>query len=205
MPLTYLTRQEIEAALGRLSQLAASEGVRLEMTLYGGALMLLAYDARTVTKDVDAIVHPPEVARRLVAKVAVERGLHEGWLNDDVKQFVSPSERKNEFPLPNIDRAGLHITRPTAKYLLAMKVMASRKPLPGYAGDMADIETLLRVTKVRSVAEVQAIVDAFFSDTVLPDAVQLSLADLLDKIHAPENSTPPSVPAKDRPRRRSAR
>ena len=202
MPLTLLTRQEIEAALSRLSQLAAAEGVRLEMTLYGGALMLLAYDGRTVTKDVDAIVHPPEVARRLIAKVAAERGLHGGWLNDDVKQFVSRSERKNELALPNVDRTGLHITRPTAKYLLAMKVMASRKPLPGYAGDTADIETLLRVTKIKSVAEVQTIVEAFFPDTVLPDTVQLSLTDLLDNIHAAQNSNPPPLPTENRSRRR---
>jgi len=36
MPLKKLTKQEIASALGRLSELAASEGVRLEMTLYGG-------------------------------------------------------------------------------------------------------------------------------------------------------------------------
>jgi hypothetical protein len=205
MPLKLLTRPEIEAALNRLSELAAAEGVRLEMTLYGGALMLLAYDARDVTKDVDAIVHPPDVARRLVARVAAERGLHQGWLNDDVKQFVSPSEKKNELRLPNVNRAGLHITRPTAKYLLAMKVMASRKPLPGYAGDYADIETLLRITKVTTIEEVQKIVDAFFPDTVLPPPVQLTITELLENIHAPTNRPPAPQPPKDRPRRRPAR
>lgn len=46
------------------------------MTLYGGAVMLLAYNARQVTKDVGAIVHPPDVARRLIARVTEERCLH---------------------------------------------------------------------------------------------------------------------------------
>jgi hypothetical protein len=182
MPLKKLTKREIESALGRLSELAASEGVRLEMTLYGGAVMLLAYNARQVTKDVAAIVHPPDVARRLVARVAGERGLHDGWLNDDVKQFISIREAKNELIIANVSPTGLHVTRPTAKYLLAMKVMACRKPLPGYEGDYKDIEVLLRVTKLKTVAQVQTVIDCFFPDTVLPDSVQAVLGDIFDKI-----------------------
>ena len=182
MPLKNMTKQQIERALGRLSELAASEGVRLEMTLYGGAVMLLAYNARQVTKDIDAIVHPPEVARRLIARVAAERGLHDGWLNDDVKQFVSSREAKNELIIANVSPLGLHVTRPTAKYLLAMKVMACRKPLPGYEGDYKDIEVLLRVTKLKTVSQVQTIIDAFFPETIIPDSVQAVLGDIFDKI-----------------------
>lgn len=184
MPLKFLTRQEIENALARLSELAAAEHVRLEMTVYGGAAMLLAYDARPVTKDIDAIVHPPAVARRLVNQVANELGLHEGWLNDDVKAFVSGKEAKNELALQNLNSDGLHITRPTAKYLLAMKVMANRMPQPGYAGDLADIETLLRITRMDSTAAVEKVVDNFFPDTVLPDRTIATLKTLFAKIHA---------------------
>ncbi|MBM3853032.1 MAG: hypothetical protein FJ399_07735 [Verrucomicrobia bacterium] len=182
MPLKKLTKGEILAALRRLSELAAAEGVRLEMTLYGGAVMLLAYDARDVTKDVDAIVHPPEVARRLAHRVAAELGWPEDWLNDEVRLFLGVREAKNEFPLPNISRAGLHITRPTARYLLAMKVMACRKPLPGYAGDLADIRLLLRVTRIRTLAGIEQAVDAFFPDTVLPDTTRLTLGELLKEV-----------------------
>lgn len=203
MPLKFLTKAEIERALNRLSELAASEGVRLEVTLYGGAVMLLAYDARNVTKDVDAIIHPPEVGRRLVARITAELGLHDGWLNDDVKQFVSNKEAKNEFPLPNVARAGLHLTRPTAKYLLAMKVMACRKPLPGYAGDYQDIATLLRITKLSSIDAIERTVNTFFPDTVLPDPVRLVLTELLTSHET--NPTPPPQPPSVGPRRRTSR
>lgn len=115
MPLKKLTKLEIVACLQRLSELAQAEGVRLEVTLYGGAVMLLAYDARDVTKDVDAIVHPPEVGRRLVARVAAERGMSESWLNDDVKLYISTMEAKNEMVVSGVSAAGLHLTRPTAK------------------------------------------------------------------------------------------
>jgi hypothetical protein len=205
VPLKFLTKAEIEAALARLSELAAAEGVRLEMTLYGGAVMLLAYDARSVTKDVDAIIHPPKIGRRLVEQVGAERGLHAGWLNDDVKQFVSMREAKNELPIAAVGRDGLHITRPTAKYLLAMKVMASRKPMPGYAGDFADIETLLRVIKLKSVDDIEKIVESFFPDTVLPDSVRLTLTDLLEKIHHDLKKNAPSRAPADGARRRAPR
>ncbi len=185
MPLKKMTKLEIECALGRLSELAASEGVRLEMTLYGGAVMLLAYNARPVTKDIDAIIHPPAIARRLIARVAAERGLHDGWVNDDVKQFVSGREAKNELIIANVSPTGLHVTRPTPKYLLAMKVMACRKPLPGYAGDYQDIAVLLRHTGLKTVDQVQAVIDTFFPDTVLSAPVQAVLRDIFDEILPP--------------------
>ena len=177
-----MTKSEIETALGLFSKLAEGEGIRLEMTLYGGALMLLAYNARPSTKGVDAIVYPTAVARRLASRVATQLGLHDEWLNDDVKQFVSGREAKNDLVIDTVSPLGLHVTRPTAKYLLAMKIMACRKPLPGYEGDFKDIEVLLRVTKLRSVAALQELIDAFFPDTVLTDSVRDVLEDILDRI-----------------------
>jgi hypothetical protein len=139
-----LTKQEILAGLTRLSELAQKEGITLEMSLYGGALMMLAYDARQTTKDVDAIIRPPDVGKRLAIKVAQERGWHDDWLNDDVKQFVSAVETRTAWRPPGLNAPAIKITKPTAKYLLAMKVMACRKSLPGYAGDEADIAFLLK-------------------------------------------------------------
>ena len=196
--MTKLTKVEIKSALARLSDLAAADGVRLEMTIYGGAAMLLAYDARDVTKDVDAIIYPPEIGRRLVAKVAIERGWPENWLNDDVKMFVATKESKNELVLDNVGIAGLHITRPTAKYLLAMKVVACRKPLPGYAGDHQDIETLLRVTRLDQPEMVQQVVDSFFPDTVLSPVTIRVIEEILERIRRVP-SAPAITPPVDSP------
>ena len=60
-----LTRADILAGLRELGRLAEAEGVSLEVALYDGAVMMLAYDARPSTKDVDAIIHPAKVAKRL--------------------------------------------------------------------------------------------------------------------------------------------
>jgi hypothetical protein len=170
MPIRNLTKADILAGLTRLSELARKENIVLEMSLYGGALMLLAYDSRQTTKDVDAIIHPPEVGRRLAGKVAQEMGWHDEWLNDEVRFFVSTMETRQSWKLPGLDATYLKVSRPTAKYLLAMKVMACRKAIPGNPGDIADIAFLLGKMAIKSTAQVEGIVDQYFPDTVLPAA-----------------------------------
>jgi hypothetical protein len=177
--------------------LAEKENVTLEVSLYGGALMMLAYDARQTTKDVDAIIRPPDVGRRLAAKVAQERGWHDDWLNDDVKQFVSTVETRHAWTPDGLSAPAIKITKPTAKYLLAMKVMACRRSLPGYAGDEADIAFLLRKMELRQLGEVEQIVNLYFPDTVLPATTSA----VIEKLLAPSShEQSPSLPATNRPR-----
>ena len=171
------------SGLTRLSELAQSENVVLEVSLYGGALMLLAYDARQSTKDVDAIIHPPDVGRRLAAKVAEEHGWSDDWLNDDVKQFVIMTETRHPWTPPGLNAPALKISKPTAKYLLAMKVMACRKALPGHPGDEMDIAFLLKKMEVRNLSEVERIIDQYFPDTELPAATTSVLERLLAASH----------------------
>ena len=51
-----------------------------------------------------------------------------------------------------------------------------------YEGDSKDIEVLLRVTKLKTVDQVQIVIDSFFPDTVLPDSVQAVLGNIFAKI-----------------------
>ena len=83
--------------------------------------MLLAYDSRTITKDVDAVIRPSDAGIRLARAVSGEMDLPEDWLNDQVKMFVAPKEGLRELPL---EVPGLAVTVPTASYLLAMKALA---------------------------------------------------------------------------------
>lgn len=54
--MTLLTRVQIEDALKRLGILALQHGESVELLAVGGVVMMLAYDARPSTHDVDAIV-----------------------------------------------------------------------------------------------------------------------------------------------------
>jgi hypothetical protein len=72
MPLEQLTRTRIVEALNLLGRRAEAERLQLELCIYGGSAMMLAYGARDHTKDVDAIVRPADIAQQLARDVALE-------------------------------------------------------------------------------------------------------------------------------------
>lgn len=190
MPKPYYSKEVLVNALKRMSEIAEAEGIQLQLCVFGGAAMMLAYDARDVTKDVDAILLPREAGQRIASRVATELNLSDDWLNEEVGMFLSHAlEAKTiELDIPEISRAGLKITRPTAKYLLALKVNACRKQIGSYKGDAEDIKVLLRITKVESVEEIEGIVNRFFPDTVIPVEDRLFLKAILKEVQHVENS-----------------
>src|SRR2546421_12982987 len=85
------TRREIADGIERLGQLAVASGTEIELVLIGGALMVLRFQARDSTRDVDvAIMAPPEAERvREVARtVAAEHGWPDDRLNDGAKGYL---------------------------------------------------------------------------------------------------------------------
>jgi hypothetical protein len=180
MPYEALSKARLTKALRRLSELATAEGLVLEVALYGGAVFTLVYGSREATKDVDAIIKPAEAGARLVRQVAEEQNLTANWLNDDVRQFLSHCGERR--PYPSQDFApGLKISIPTAAYLLALKLNACRRPLPGYLGDEHDIRFLLGKLKLTSVEAVEDIHERFFPGEGLQPRALDVIADYLAK------------------------
>jgi hypothetical protein len=139
----------------------------MEISIYGGSAMLLAYDSRAATKDIDAILVPREEGERLAAQVARELDLPDDWISSDVVQFVSPSREAKRRLREIEDETGLAVFVPTARYLLAMKALACRRPIGAYRGDLDDLRFLIRKLGIRSVDEIQKIVDDFYPDDVI--------------------------------------
>lgn len=133
-----ITRKEIVEALERLGQLAVAHGTKIELALVGGALMVLVYDARESTRDIDAIILAPREAnkvRELAQIVADERGWPDDWLNDGAKGFlIGFSAGPIVFSAPGIEACS-----PTTGQLLAMKLSAWRDDV-----DIADARRLLQ-------------------------------------------------------------
>jgi hypothetical protein len=181
MPYEQLSKTRITQALRRLGELAHAEKLTLEVALYGGAVFALVYGSRDATKDVDALVRPSKEAQRLAAVVATEQSLPPDWLNDQVKQFLSPKEERRRLD-GDAFGPGLRVSVPTAAYLLALKLRACRPRLPGYAGDEADIQFLLRKTKPRSVAEVERTFEKFFPGDVLSERAEALVAQTIKEL-----------------------
>lgn len=133
-----INRQEIVQALERLGQLAIERDIAIELALVGGALMVLVYEARESTRDVDAIIlEPPQVetVRELARVVSEERGWIDDWLNDGAKGYlVGLSSGPVVFSAP-----GIQVRRPATAQLLAMKLSAWRDDI-----DIADARRLLQ-------------------------------------------------------------
>ena len=136
--MAIFSREEIQDGLKRLGELAQAQGLNIRLTLVGGAAMVLGYQARQSTRDVDAIIIAPREARlvRTLAKqVAEERDWPEDWLNDGAKGYlVGISDGPVLFSAP-----GIEARAPSLEQLLAMKLSAWRDDL-----DISDARLLLR-------------------------------------------------------------
>ncbi len=68
-----ITRQEIIEALERLGQLAVARETEVELALVGGALMVLIYEARESTRDVDVVILAPREVQAVRELAQVRR------------------------------------------------------------------------------------------------------------------------------------
>lgn len=156
----------IRRALQALSDELGRQDVDGEICLLGGTTMVLAFQARQSTKDVDAIFHPPQAVRDAAKSVEVLLNLPEDWLNDSAKGFVSSRHEIQTYNLPQF--AHLRVVAPVPEYLLAMKCLASRIGSPGEADDKADIEFLLRHLRIASVENALEIVSRYYPAERVP-------------------------------------
>lgn len=156
-----LTRDQIIEALRALEAECSRRGIAGEICIYGGAEMVLVFDARTATRDVDAVFRPKVEIMEAARAVAEELGIPAGWLNDGVKGFLSHNEELSDDPVPELEGlTNLRVFSPTAEYLLAMKCMAARSDET--SEDRGDIEFLMRSLGLTTEEEVFEIVGRFY-------------------------------------------
>lgn len=136
--MSLLGKAEISRALRRLGELALQNDETLRLVAVGGAVMVLAYNIRPMTHDVDVLIlTPPEASdvRQFAKQVAQELDWTEDWLNDGAKGYlVGLSHGPIIFSAP-----GIEIRRPSVAQLLAMKLSAWRDDV-----DISDASFLLQ-------------------------------------------------------------
>src|SRR5947209_3790376 len=112
-----LGRQAALRALEELASVLAARGIEGRLFVVGGAAMALAFDARRMTRDIDAVFEPKAEVYHAAEDVAARLGLPDGWLNDAVKGFVPGTDPE---ALPIFERPGLSVSAASARFLLAM-------------------------------------------------------------------------------------
>ncbi|MBI1177200.1 hypothetical protein GC207_07145 [bacterium] len=175
-----LNRNAIIAALQSLSDELGREGIKAEICLFGGTVMVLAFTARVSTKDVDAVFMPAPAVRTAAARIAESHQLPKDWLNDGVKGFLSNKHKVTTGNLPQFPN--VHLTMPVPEYLLAMKCMAARLGGPtGEQSDVPDIVFLIRHLGLKTAEGVLNIVADYYPQNRIPIKTQYLIEGLFEE------------------------
>ena len=111
-----------------------------EITLIGGASILVNYGFRDSTYDVDALIQASSAIKDAINYVTDTLGLPNGWLNEDFKNTKSYTPRLVKYSKYYRTFSNVLIVRTvTGEYLVAMKLMAYRQ----YKHDISDIVGIL--------------------------------------------------------------
>ncbi|WJK42670.1 DUF6036 family nucleotidyltransferase [Solwaraspora sp. WMMA2056] len=152
-------RAELERAFSSLGDRLVRRGVVADIFVVGGAAMALAYDAKRVTRDVDAMFVPHGVVLDEARAVADELGLPPWWLNEQASVYVSGKEdpgRRRVF-----DHPGIRVMAASPEHTFAMKALAAR------TRDVDDLRTLAALAKVATVDDAVRLCRDFYPDEVI--------------------------------------
>lgn len=141
---TPITKENLDTYLKELAKQFRKlngKAIPAEITLIGGASILINYGFRDSTYDVDALIHASSAMKDAINYVTDTLGLPNGWLNEDFKNTKSYTPRLVNYSkyyrtFSNV----LAVRTITGEYLVAMKLMAYRQ----YKHDISDIVGILR-------------------------------------------------------------
>ncbi len=178
----HLDKKKIIELLQKLSDDLCRINCLGELCLVGGAVMIVAFNARNSTFDIDGIFAPTSEIRLAAKQVAEEEGLEIDWLNDAVKGFLSDNIEKTIEGMPQF--SNLKVYRATDQSLFAMKVMSARLSLiqGEKSNDLVDLEFLVRHLNVRTVEFGLEIVRRFFSDSGMTPNMRYFLSEAIENV-----------------------
>ena len=111
-----------------------------EITLIGGASILINYGFREMTYDMDAIMDAASSIREAITIVGDRYSLPHGWINDDFMKTDSYTPRIVQYSRYYRTYSNIMTVRTvTGEYLVAMKLRSGRQ----YKFDLSDIIGIL--------------------------------------------------------------
>jgi hypothetical protein len=157
-------REQIEELLEELGRRLHDRDITGSIYIAGGAAVALEFPQRRVTRDIDALFDPARAVREEADAMAAERGLPPTWLSDRVRAFMPVGEDAGArvFSVP-----GLNVAVASARYLLAMKMVAGRPQ---------DLHDLILIFRELGITEAE------------------EAADMAEQVHGPESVL---LPARD--------
>jgi hypothetical protein len=198
-------RDELLDAFDEIAEAAVAAGTRLDIAVFGGSALVLASNFRFTTEDVDVaeLASPwPDWLSRAVARIAERNDWSETWFNDAVSFHLSASAnadrdmvRWRTFPR-NLEQVGLTVFVPSAEYMLALKLKASRiSDFKKGVQDLTDLANLLHVLEIKEVEPAIAILAKYFPTSAAhADKERFVIKYLLSQENSPDA---PRYPRRD--------
>ena len=178
------TKENLEGYLKELAKeyKKRGRGIPAEMILVGGASVLINYQFRTASYDIDASYESPAIMKEAINAVGDKFGLPNGWVNDDFKKTSSYTPKIIQYSdyyrtFSNV----LHIRTIRAEYLVAMKLVSGRQ----YKKDLSDIAGIIYEQQMAGKPLTYEMIDKAVCNLYENwDNVEKYARDLLDKILA---------------------
>lgn len=142
-----ISKKEIDYFFAELSKEIKKEfgrKAKIELTVVGGASILMNYDFRMATQDIDAFASNRMSIKDCIHRVGDRLGLPNGWLNEDFLQTSSYTSNLVLYSKPyKTFNQVLSVRTIKDEYLIAMKLKSFRN----YKHDLSDIVGILMQSK----------------------------------------------------------
>lgn len=173
--MTTLDEARVRSLLVELGERLEGRGIEAEIYVVGGAAMMLAYDRKRVTRDIDAVGVPQEEIDIEVAAVAADhRDLDSDWLNARVLPLLPRSIDADRIEV--MGAPGITVNVASPRHLLAMKARSGRSDR-----DLDDIWVLCQVLGLTEVDEVWDICAQVWGGDFIREDVRSVITDDLNR------------------------
>ena len=175
--MTAFSKKDILRLLELLNDQMKLESLEGEIYIVGGAVMCLVFNARPSTRDVDAYFQPAQKIRAAAARVGVQSGIKEDWLNDAVKGYFSDKGEYDAF----VEFSNLRVFAARAQYLFAMKCLAMR--IGEEFHDLEDVRYLIRNLDLKTYQGAVEVITRFYPLERFPQKTLYALEEIFKSIH----------------------
>lgn len=190
-------RRALEQAFRELGRRAHLEGKTVEIAVYDGSALMLTYDWRIATRDVDAVFEADKrTVKRLASEIADANGWEADWLNDGVKGFLSvadaePASKRLFGTYPSEDEPGLGVMIAAPEYLFAMKCRAMRLGGVDENADIADIRKLANEIGIKTAIQALDLVSAFYPRHIIEPKTQFGIEEIFEALGSDDQDSEP--------------
>lgn len=181
------TRSNIDEYLKKLAKrFRKLNGTKMpaEIVIIGGAAVLLNYDFRQKSQDIDAIIQASSAMEEAINQIREEEGLPNDWINSDFRKTNSYSTNLRLYSkyyktFSNI----VEVRIISGEYLIAMKLMAGRQ----YKHDLSDVIGIIAGEKEKgnniTLEKIKLAVKNLYDDyEKIPETSRVFIENILNRI-----------------------